>query len=198
MHGFADDIIFPDAAFELRNHLTDQGLDARLLTVDVSHGDPVTPGGALEFVADQIAGLLTQQATAFEPELAGTLAFDRDRCTYDGPRGLQVADAVAVDLHNDSDARTMFGFVAFDSWRPGDDGAVLDGGPRGPWGEPPDAVHGWGFIPLPPRATGTLDWALVDAARPWVLYCLPLDDHPAAGLMHGAAEVIPLGGPERF
>jgi acetyl esterase/lipase len=198
LHGFGDDIIFPDAAFELRDRLVDQGLDARLLTVDVSHGDPVTPGPSMDFVADQIAGLLTRQATAFEPELTGTLAFDRDRCTYDGPSGLTVAEAVAVDLRNDSDAPLMFGFVTFDSWRPADDGTVLDGGPRQPFDEPPGSVRGQGFVPVPPRTTGTVDWALVDSARPWVLYCLPLDDHPAAGLLHGAAEVVPLGGPERF
>ena len=197
MHGFADDTVWAEAALGFRNHLADSGLDARVLALDVGHSGPIQPTVAPDFVAEQISGLLHHTPTAFEPERAASLSFVDDRCVYDGPEQLALGDAIAIDIRNESDVRVYFFFVAFADWRPADIGLDLDGRPWVRVEEPPDDPRELAFFPIEARDTTEIEWAFVDGERPWVLFCLPHDDHPAAGMMHPAVELVPLDSPSQ-
>lgn len=191
IHGFADDTIWADAAFELRNRLDDLGLDAAMLALDVDHGGPIEPSGALDFVAGQIAALLAQEPTAFEPGQTARFSFDSDRCVYDGPQEWTIGEAVAIDLHNGSDVRVFFSFVAVDDWQPSDAGLEFDGQPWiriDEWQVVPMAAT---YLPLGPADDGELSWAFVDGSLPWMLWCVPVDDHPAKGVLHPAGQLVP-------
>lgn len=195
VHGFADDTILPDVSFALRDRAVDRGLDAEVLALDVRHGAPTDPAGAADFVADQVLDLLRGEPTAFEPERSATLSFADDRCLYDGPVEWPRGEAVAIGLDNDADVELYFVFAAFVGWRPADDDLELDGTPWGRVEDPPDDLFGAAFLPVDAGDATEMAWAFADGSRPWMLWCLPRDDHPAAGFVHPAAELVPLDAP---
>ena len=192
IHGFADDTIWPEEPWQLRNHLVAEAVDVTILALDVDHGGPLERTGAVEFVAEQLTDLLADRPTAFEPERSATLSFVDDRCLYEGPEELAQGDAVAIDVHNDAEVRVYFWLMAFERWRPTDAVVELGGGPWVPVEQPPEDPMARSFFPVEAGQTTEFVWAFVDGSRPWTLWCLPHDEHPASGMMHLAAELVAL------
>jgi hypothetical protein len=165
-----------------------------MVALDVDHGGPVEPSGSLDFVARQIAALLVEEPSAFDAVRTARFSFDSDRCIYDGPQELSIGEAVAIELRNDSEARVFFSFVAADDWRPGDVGLEFDGRPwvrMDDWGVVPTSAT---YLPLDAADSGELSWVFVDGELPWSLWCVPMDDHPAKGVLHLAGELVPVTG----
>jgi hypothetical protein len=165
--------------------------DQHLDTTHRELRDPSTPGGRL--VADQIDALVHGRTSMFDdPGTRATLAFDGDRCSFDGAATATVGQPLRIRLVGDSEVPVWFSMVAFGPDLTDAEMTATVTAERRPIDDPPRDPVAYSFVLIEPRSEGEMTWVFVDDTLRWSSWCMPEADsaHPGAGLMYGASEVV--------
>lgn len=194
IHGVDDQNVLVGISTSFDEHLDAAGIDSDLVYIDTAHGDlidPSTPAGRL--LAEQLDALVHERPSVFdEPGARATLTFDDDGCSLDGAATSPLGRPVRVRLVADSDVPVWFSVLGFG---PGltdaEMTAVINGDPVS-IDDRTDTFDMANFVRVEADSEGEMNLVFVDDSLRWVAYCMPDGEsaHPAAGIMHAAAEVV--------
>jgi hypothetical protein len=175
-------------------HLDAVGIDSDVVYVDTTHGelrDPSTTGGRL--VADQIDALVHGRTSMFDdPGTSATLAFDGDRCSFDGGSTATVGQPLRIRLVGDIEVAVWFSMVAFGpDLTDAEMTAIVTAEPRSIDDPPHDPIAS-SFVLVEPGSEGEMTWVFVNDSLRWSSWCMPEagSPHPGAGMMYPASEVV--------
>jgi hypothetical protein len=101
----------------LDEYLVGLGMDSRAIYLDAAHGDLIDvsePAG--RFVADQLVELIRGDPGVFgDGATAATMAYENERCSYDGPTSLGACEPLAIELRNPTAVPVLFWMVGFEA-----------------------------------------------------------------------------------
>ena len=183
VHGFDDRAVDYLSAWRFDRRLVEAGLDSRLIAADTGHSDlrdPMTPGG--RFVVDQVDALLHGRTSAYDAEPRhGSLTAGPAACRYEGPTSVPRSDVLRIELRNQRPELVWFSLVGLRDASA--TVADLERAEPGSFGARTGMLDFGGFQPVAPVDVGHLDWVFLDAAHPWVAYCMsdppPAMSHPS-------------------
>jgi acetyl esterase/lipase len=199
LHGVGDLNVNLCVSTAFCGRLNSLGLNGHLLYLDAGHSELVDPSSvAGRFVADQVAALIHHRRSMFDQQgVPATLTFDGAQCGYVGSSNIAVDLPLRLRLVNEAAVPVSFLMIGFDNEM--SDSAMLSVLNDPPWyvEHTPPGVELTSYVTVEPGAEAQMDWVFVRAAHRWLAYCLPEphSQHPAAGLMHAAAEISLLHQP---
>jgi acetyl esterase/lipase len=194
VHGGADASVAVGKSTVFDQYLDAVGIDSDVVYVDTTHGelrDPSTTGGRL--VADQIDALVHGRTSIFDdPGTRATLAFDGDRCSFDGASTATVGKPLRIRLVGDIEVPVWFSMVAFGpDLTDAEMTAIVTAEPRSIDDPPHDPIAS-SFVLVEPGSEGEMTWVFVNDSLRWSSWCMPEAGfpHPGAGMMYPGSEVV--------